>query len=74
MVNTIGYMAFFKVAKMFSQPRYVIILIFLGIVFMIAGFGLLIIPLLGAQSYVASIFLLVVGIIALIIAGCLSRR
>ena len=41
---------------------------------MIAGFGLLLIPLLGAQSSIASIFLLVVGVIALILAGCLSRR
>ncbi len=59
---------------MFSQPQYVLILIFIGIVFIFAGFGLLLIPILGAQSYVASIFLLAVGVIALILAGCLSRR
>jgi hypothetical protein len=59
---------------MFSQPRMVILLIFIGIVFMGAGFGLLLIPLLGAQSSVASIFLLVVGVVALLVAGCLSRR
>ncbi|MFX1319853.1 MAG: hypothetical protein ACFE9D_07920 [Promethearchaeota archaeon] len=59
---------------MSSQPRFVILLIFLGFVFMIAGFGLLLIPLLGPLSYVASIFLLAVGLVVLILAGCLSRR
>jgi hypothetical protein len=59
---------------MSSQPRFVIVLIFLGIVFMVAGFGLLLIPLLGALSYMASIFLLAVGVVVLILAGCLSRR
>ncbi len=59
---------------MLSQPRSVIILIFMGIVFMVAGFALLLIPLLGSQSYVASIVLLAIGVLALIFAGCLSRR
>ncbi len=59
---------------MFSQPKIVILLIFMGIVFMAAGFGLLLIPLLGTHSTVASIFLLAVGVVALLVAGCLSRR
>ena len=59
---------------MFSQPRIVILLIFMGIVFIAAGFGLLLIPLLGAQSSLASIFLLAVGVVALFLAGCLSRK
>jgi len=59
---------------MLSQPLSVIILIFVGIVFMLAGFALFLIPLLGALSSLAAIFLLAVGILALILAGCLSRR
>ncbi|MFW9831354.1 MAG: hypothetical protein ACFFD8_06225 [Candidatus Thorarchaeota archaeon] len=56
---------------MLSQPRYVILMIFLGIVLLIAGFTLLVIPVFGAVS---AYFLLALGVILLILAGCLSRR
>lgn len=56
---------------MFSQPRSVIILIFIGIVFLIAGFVLILMPIF---SVVPAYFLLAIGVISLILAGCFARK
>jgi hypothetical protein len=57
---------------MLSQPRLVLVLIFLGVILLFTGFALLLMPwLLGVLP---AYFILAIGIIALILAGCLARK
>ncbi|MFW9985966.1 MAG: hypothetical protein ACFFDJ_05350 [Candidatus Odinarchaeota archaeon] len=57
---------------MLSQPRSVLILIFLGVILLLTGFTLLLMP--WILGVVPAYFILAIGIITLILAGCLTRK
>ncbi|MFX1491295.1 MAG: hypothetical protein ACFFBU_03485 [Promethearchaeota archaeon] len=57
---------------MLSQPRSALILIFLGVILLLVGFILLLMP--WILGVVPAYFILALGIIALILAGCLTRK
>lgn len=55
------------------QPLYVILLIFIGVILIIAGIALFLLPLFGAHSYLVAMILLLVGIFVILLAGCSGR-
>jgi hypothetical protein len=57
---------------MVTQPRLVQGLIFIGVILIIAGFTLMLMP--WIIGVVPAYILLGIGIIALVLAGCSARR
>jgi hypothetical protein len=58
--------------SMVTQPRLVQGLIFVGVILMLAGFALLLMP--WIIGVVPAYIFLGIGIIALVMAGCTARR